>query len=317
VIDYRDIEVAEEVDGLRLDRFLAARFAGFSRTVLARAIREGLVSEPTGRVLRASRRVRAGEWLRVRIPGIAPTGAPPPLPPVLYEDDRVVVLDKPPGLPCHPGGTAFTWSVVGLARARWPGADLAHRLDKETSGALILTKDRAANAFVKAAFKASHPEKIYVALARGAVSVSGDVTAPIGSADGHIRIQMAVRAGGLTARTTFATEGVRTAGGVTLTRVRCVLHSGRTHQIRVHLAHVADGIVGDRMYGVPPEVFLRAWEHGVDDDVIVAAGAPRQALHAQTITFDHPDGGSRTVTAPEPADIARWWADPSVLPLDR
>ena len=75
-----------------------------------------------------------------------------------------------------------------------------------------------------------------------------------------------------------------------MSRVRCTLHTGRTHQIRVHCAHVGQGLVGDRMYGVPPAVFLRAWEHGVDTQVLREAGAPRHALHAASIAFVHPDG---------------------------
>ena len=142
VFGVREVPVPEAGDGMRLDRFLSARFGDWSRSALARGIRAGQVTL-NGKALRASARVRVGQVLAVRIPGLAPTTPPPPLPPVLYEDDRVVALDKPAGMACHPGGGAFEWAVVGLARDRWPGADLVHRLDKETSGILLLTKDRA------------------------------------------------------------------------------------------------------------------------------------------------------------------------------
>jgi len=306
---------------MRLDRFLAARFVELSRSALARGIRAGLVTDDAGRPLRPATIVRSGQALRIYLPELAPSGPPPPLPPVLYEDERVVVLDKPPGLACHPGGTAFTWAIVGLARARWAThdhVDLVHRLDRDTSGVLVLTKDVQANAFLKGVFKEGGAAKEYLAFARGHLSWTHRlIDAPIGAASGPIRIQRAVTDDGLPARTEVWVEAHTTAAGPPMSRVRVRLHTGRTHQIRVHLAHVAEGLVGDRMYGVPPEVFLHYWEHGVDDVVIGGAGAPRQALHAARIRFPHPDGGTVEVDAPLPADLARWWERPSVLPFDR
>ncbi len=318
---HRALVVPEAGAGLRLDLFLSLRFSEWSRSALARGIRAGLVRDDAGRPLRASTTVRAGQALRLYIPGLAPGSPAPPLPPILYEDDRVVVLDKPPGLPCHPGGAAFTWAVVGLARARWPGlahVDLAHRLDKETSGALVLTKDVEANAFLKALFKEGGADKEYLALCRGHVPWAHQlIDAPIGEADGPIRIQRAVRDDGQSARTEVWVEARNTSAAWPMTRVRIRLYTGRTHQIRVHLAHVGASLVGDRMYGVPPEVFLRYYDSGLDDEVIVAAGAPRHALHAHRVRFAHPDGGTVDVTSPLADDLARWWDDPGVLPLDR
>lgn len=311
---FRVVEVPPHAAGMRLDRFLAARFADRSRSALARGIRQGLVTDEQDRPLRPSAPVAAGQALRIRIPGIAPASPAPPLPPILWEDERVVVLDKPAGLPCHPGGTAFTWAVVGLARERWPEADLVHRLDKETSGVLVLTKDPAANATLKRAFKEGAVDKEYVALCRGTIGWDArSIEAPIGPASGPIRIQMAVVEGGLPARTDVVVE----ARGPTLTRVRARLFTGRTHQIRVHLDHVGHPVLGDRMYGVPPEVFLHYYEHGLDDTVVARAGAPRHALHAARVAFDHPDGERLEVLAPLAGDIERWWRDPSVLPFDR
>ena len=315
---FRWVEVPERAAGLRLDRFLALRFRDRSRTALVRGIKRGQVRDADGQPLRASTTLRGGERLKVTIPGIAPTEPPPPLPVILHEDDRVVVVDKPAGMLAHPTGTAFAWAVVGLARERWPEVDLVHRLDRDTSGTLVLSKDRQANVFLKEAFKRGEVVKEYEALARGHLDFDHRVVdAPIGSADGPIRIQMAVRDDGLDARTDVTVLG-RTPPGVTpaLTRVRCRLHTGRTHQIRVHLAHVGAGLVGDRMYGVPPEVFLHAWEHGPDAQTFADAGAPRHALHAASIAFPHPAGGTVHAEAPFPEDLTRWWQDPSVLPLD-
>ena len=102
----------------------------------------------------------------------------------------------------------------------------------------------------------------------------------------------------------------------TLSKVTCRIHTGRTHQIRVHLDAAGFPVLGDRMYGVPPEVFLRTLDHGADDQVIRASGAPRQALHAARLSFPHPDGRTVLVEAETPEDMTRWWAHPEVLPLD-
>jgi 23S rRNA pseudouridine1911/1915/1917 synthase len=311
----REVTVPEAGHGMRLDRFLARWFRDRSRSELARGIRDGLVTDSSGRSLRPSAAVSAGQTLWVRLPGIAASTPPPPLPPILHEDDRLVVLAKPAGLLCHPAGTEHVWAVIGLARERWPEIDLVHRLDRDTSGALVLSKDGAANAFLKRAFKTHAVGKRYDAITRAAPPwTTATLDGPIGPADGPIRIQMAVRDDGLAARTDV--EVVRRCARTGRAWVRCRIHSGRTHQIRVHLAHAGCSIVGDRMYGVPPEVFLRAWEHGVDDETHIAAGAPRHALHATTVRFPHPDGGELTLNAPIPDDLQRWWDHPEVLPLD-
>lgn len=310
---FRALEVPPAGNGLRLDRFLALRFPDRTRSAFARGIRDGLVTDDAGKPLRASTTVWAGQVLRLYLPGIAPATPPPPLPPILWEDDRLVVLDKPAGLACHPGGTAFVWAVVGLARERWPRVDLVHRLDRDTSGVLVLSKEPSANAWLKAEFKAGRVHKEYEALVRGEPAWDHRVIDdPIGPAGGVIRIQMACRPDGLPAHTEVTVLG--RANG--LGRVRCRIGTGRTHQIRVHLAQVGHGVLGDRMYGVPPEVFLDVWEHGVGLATMTASGAPRQALHARRIAFTHPGGGTIEVEAPVPADMERWWATPEVLPLD-
>ena len=157
-----------------------------------------MVRDAAGRVLRASSSLKGEEILQVSIPGIAPDSPPPPLPAVLHEDERLVVLDKPAGLLVHPTGTAFAWAVIGLARERWPGADIVHRLDRDTSGVLVLSKDAEANRMLKAAFSGRTVRKRYEALVRGHLAEDYyDVRAAIGAADGPIRIQMAVRDDGL------------------------------------------------------------------------------------------------------------------------
>ncbi len=285
---------------MRLDRFLAARFAGLSRALLARGIREGGVAQATGRTLRASSLVRAGEELIVTIPALSAQTPEPPMPPVLYDDGRVVVVDKPAGLLVHPTGTAFAWSVIGLARHRWPGRDVmtVHRLDRDTSGTLALTLEASANRSLKEAVRLGRVGKEYEAVVRGVVPWdSQTVDAPIGPADGPIRIQMAVRSDGQSARTDVHVV----ARGRDATRVRLTLHTGRTHQIRVHLAHLGHPILGDRMYGVPVERARAALEDGVD--VSEEAGWSRQALHAAHLALPGVGGPPIAVTSPWPADL--------------
>ncbi len=303
---YRAIPVPASCDGMRLDRFLARRFADRSRAWWVDGIRRGLVRDGREVALRPSFRVRAGQELRVYLPGIAPTGEPPPLPPILHEDPRVVVFDKPPGLLAHPAGTDFVWALVSLAKARWPDrrVDLVHRLDRDTSGCLVVTKDEEANRFLKEAVAARGVHKEYEALVRGEIPWDRrHLRAPIGPAEGPIRIQMAARPDGQPAHT----EVHVLRRSPRLTWVRCLLHTGRTHQIRVHLAHAGFPLLGDRLYGVPPEVFLHALEHGADAWVCARTGAPHHALHARMVRFPHPDGGVVEVASPPPDRFVRWW----------
>ncbi|MEQ1501659.1 MAG: RluA family pseudouridine synthase [Myxococcota bacterium] len=313
---YREITIAPGTEGMRLDRWLALRFADRSRSYFARAIRDGLVVTADGRRLDCAHRVTAGLALHLYVPGIAPGTAPPPFPPILHEDARLIAVDKPAGLLAHPAGSAFVWAVISLAKRRYPDerVDLVHRLDRDTSGVLVLTRDLDANRRLKEAIHDGELHKEYEAIVKGVIPWDHRLLdGPIGPADGPIRVQMAVRDDGLDARTEVEVLD-RTDR---FTRVRCILHTGRTHQIRVHLAHAGFGLLGDRLYGVPPEVFLRIRASGVDDQVIAAAGAPRHALHARRTTLPHPDGGTVTIEAPTPPDLARWWARPEVLPLDR
>jgi 23S rRNA pseudouridine1911/1915/1917 synthase len=315
---FRRIVVNAGGHGMRLDRFLSARFAGRSRAWMAKGIREGRVTDEAGRALRASAPVREGTALRLYLEGIAPSGPPPAFPPVVYEDDRVVIVDKPSGMLAHPVGTDFSWGVVSLAKTRWPDRkpDLVHRIDRDTSGLLALTFDAAANGFLKARLHDEGTAKEYVALCKGTAPwESATLDGPLGLAGGEIRIQMAVRPDGVTARTDVTVIGRHADPPLTL--VRCRIFSGRTHQIRVHLSHAGLPLIGDRLYGVPPSVFLGFQHDGPTEEGIAAAGAPRQALHAEHLVIPHPAGGMIDVTAPLPPDIAGWWADPSTLPWRR
>jgi 23S rRNA pseudouridine1911/1915/1917 synthase len=308
VAPYRRVVVPDVGHGMRLDRFLASRFADRSRSFFASAVRDGRVLRPDGVSLDAAHLVRGGDLLHLFIDGLAPGGPPPAPPTILHADADIVAIDKPAGLLAHPVGTAYAWSVIRLMRAQFPGEpiDLIHRLDRDTTGVQLLSRTPEANRFVKAHLHDEGTVKRYVALCKGHAAFSHlTIEAPIGEARGDIRIQQAVRADGAEARTDVEVLGVARHPDRTL--VSCRIHTGRTHQIRVHLQHVGLPLWGDRLYGVPPEVFLRAQAEGVDAQTHRAAGATRQLLHAAQITVAHPRGGWLTVDAPWPDDLRAAW----------
>lgn len=321
--------VGDRAAGRRLDAYLADRFPDWSRTVIQEWIHKGgILSEE--RSLKPSSRLKPGERLRIHIPGIAPTTPPPAMPPVLFEDDKLLVLDKPAGLLCHPAGDRWAYAVIGLVKRERPEArvDLVHRLDRDTSGVLVLTKDLSANVFLKEAVAARRVHKRYRALARGRIPWDQqDVRAPIGgSDDSDIRLRRGIDPKGQSAWTGIEVlariarpEGAGPAvhpDGHSL--VELILHTGRTHQIRVHMEHVGFPLLGDRIYGQPDEIFLRSLAGGPEDAMVRAAvGFPRQALHCASMTFPHPDHGTLTVHAPLAPDLqaivdgqAPSWPDP-------
>lgn len=303
---FRRIVVSEESAGIRADKWLSLRFSRMSRSEAARHLKQGLVTSEW-RPIKGSSPLQPGEPLRITIPGYAPPDEPPPpLPPVLFEDDRVLAVDKPPGMLAHPAGDLFVWAVIGLAKDARPDdkIDLVHRLDRDTSGVMVLTKDHAANVVLKERFKtrAKDLRKEYLAVVKGTVDWDErEVVAPITErSDSRVRLRRGVVEGGAHARTTF-TVVERMATGLTL--VRCRLHTGRTHQIRVHLEHVGHPLVGDRLYGHPDDVFLSWLDEGASPAVRARVGFPRHCLHAWRLRLPHPDGGTVDLEAPLPADM--------------
>lgn len=301
---HRPLTIAPDHAGWRVDAYLAARFSSWSRASVQKAIKRGeIVSD--GRRVKASMRLEAGEVLKIYTPGYAPDGPPPPLPPILFEDDRLLVINKPPGLLAHPAGDRFAYAVIGLLKTARPDhrVDLCHRLDRDTSGVMVLSKDLAANTHVKTQLRerSAHLQKTYLALVRGLPDwETRDVVAPIGDRqDTEIRLRRGVTDDGLHARTVF--DVVKRLDGYAL--VRCRLHTGRTHQIRVHLEHVGHPILGDRVYGQPDRVFLEWHEQGASDFVRLRAGFPRQCLHAWRLALRHPDGSTLQLEAPLPDDM--------------
>lgn len=300
---HRVVPVPDRGAGRRLDVFLQLRFPDWSRSTIARYIRSGhVVSDRRG--LKPSSTLQEGEVLRVYIPGIAPLDAAPPMPPVLHEDDWLLALDKPAGLIMHPVGQKWAWGLVGVVRRARPDAaiDLSHRLDRDTSGVVVLTKHPDANRAIKQAFMDRKVGKVYWALVRGVPAWDETVCdAPLGTA---------------LASAVMLRQGVNPAGAPSKTRfkvihrlehhalVACKPVTGRTHQIRAHLEHLGFPILGDKLYGQPDDVFLEILDHGVTDRVREVVRFPRHALHARSIAFPHPRTGQiLRVRAPLPPDM--------------
>lgn len=268
----------------RLDRFLSARVPELSRSRVAALIREGAATVAGEVETRAARSPAPGAEVRLRMP---PPVDPAPRPQaaalrVVYEDEALIVVDKPAGMvvhpaPGHPDRTLVNAllahcgdSLSGVGGVRRPG--IVHRLDKDTSGLLVAAKTDAAHGELARRFAAHDIERAYLAAVRGVPTpAAGVIDAPIGRHPRHRR-KMAALARGRAARTRYAVEAAR--GGCAL--VRCVLETGRTHQIRVHLAHRGWPVVGDPLYG------------GASRSARIA----RQALHACVLGFAHPLTGA-------------------------
>jgi len=294
----RRVPVPEGLDGERLDAALARMF-GLSRASAAELISSGQVLLG-GRTAAKSERVPAGEWLDVTLPAAAPATPVPRAVPglaVVYEDDDIVVVDKPRGVAAHPtpgwtGPTVLEGLLAAGHTIATSGAaerqGIVHRLDANTTGLMVLAKSEPAYSALKQAFREREVDKRYHALVQGHPDpLRGTIEAPIGrhpSGDGRF----AVVAGGRPSVTHYDTlEAFR---GASLAEI--ILETGRTHQIRVHMAALRHPCAGDRLYGADP-VFA---EH---------LGLTRQWLHAVELGFAHPADGRRVdFTSAYPDDLA-------------
>ena len=295
-LEVRETRVDAIGHGQRLDRLLVEIAGEFSRTHLQRLIADGHVQVDGQVVLQASRRLRSGNAVRVELVPTAEALAfrPEDIPlDIVYEDDAVLVVDKAVGRVVHPAPGHWSGTLLnGLlhrhpASGGLPRAGIVHRLDKDTSGLMVVGRTLEAVTGLVRMIAAREVQREYLAIAccpRGEVPHS--VEAPIGR-DPRSRLRMAVVAGGKPARTDFQTLAV--AEG--FAALRCRLHTGRTHQIRVHLSHSGYPLVGDTLYGGVP-----------------ALGLQRQALHAHRLAFDHPLTGERlSFERPPPEDLLRAW----------
>lgn len=298
-MESRSLSVPEGLAGLRVDAALA-RLLGFSRSAAAQIVTEGGVTID-GAVAGKGDRVRPGAWLEVSWQAqSAPAVVAEPAPGmgIVYDDDDIVVVDKPPGVAAHPSTGWDGPTVVGaLAAAGFriatsgaaERAGVVHRLDAGTSGLMVLAKSEFAYSVLKRAFKERRVDKIYHALVQGYPDPSaGTIDAPVGRHPSH-PWKFAVTPGGRPAVTHYRTiEAYRSA---TLLEIR--LETGRTHQIRVHMAAHRHPCVGDPLYGSDPAFARRL-------------GLTRQWLHACELSFAHPLTGEWvTFTSAYPADLAR------------
>ena len=291
--DAHVLEVPAGAAGSRLDRWLADQLPDFSRSHLQQLITDGCVTIGN-RPTKASTRLEAGQTVNLQVPEAKPVelrAEPIPLT-VVYEDDDLLVLDKPAGLVVHPAPGHPSGTLVNALLARWrdfkglkgdlrPG--LVHRLDKDTSGLLIVAKNDASMLKLSAQIKERRVKKEYLALVEGRLEpAEGRIEAPVGRHPME-RQQMAVVRGGRESTTHFSVE--QYFKDFSLVRARPV--TGRTHQIRVHLAFAGHPVAGDSVYGhrrVP--------------------GLPRQFLHATRLGFTQPTSGEWIqLETPLPPDL--------------
>jgi 23S rRNA pseudouridine1911/1915/1917 synthase len=293
----RRVAVPEGLDGERLDAALARMF-GLSRATAAELVTSGNVLV-AGRAAAKSERVPAGEWLEVTLPPPPAVAPPEPVPGlvILAEDDDIIVVDKPAGVAAHPtpgwsgptvldGLLAAGHAIASSGAAERQG--IVHRLDAGTSGLMVVAKSEPAYSALKRAFREREVDKRYHALVQGHPDpLRGTVDAPIGrhpSGDGRF----AVIAGGRPSVTHYDTiEAFRAAS-----LIEVKLETGRTHQIRVHMAALRHPCVADRLYGADPVLAERL-------------GLTRQWLHAVRLGFAHPaDGRWAEFSSAYPADLA-------------
>ncbi len=306
-IEAQLITIDDQAAGPRLDSFLASRLDQISRTRIQRAIEDGdvLVNE---RAVKPSYRLRPGDTVEIDLPEPPPTELHPDAIPIriIHEDDDLIVVDKPAGLVVHPGagiesGTLANALVYhfnklsGTAGRIRPG--IVHRIDKETSGLLVVAKNDAAHEKLSDQFRDRQVFKMYVALVYGRMSQArGEIEARIGRSP-HNRTRMAVMRGGAgrAAHTIFEVEDRYTE----FTLVKVLIKTGRTHQIRVHMAHIGHPVVGDTTYGGGRENTVR---DTYAKQQVRALG--RQFLHAAQLGFVHPRTGERVeFSSPLPPDL--------------
>jgi 23S rRNA pseudouridine1911/1915/1917 synthase len=299
-IDDHRFEVQAGEAGRRLDQYLASRLPGLSRARIQALVKSGHATV-NGRPPKSSAKVRVGDVIQLaEPPSVAAEVIAREIPlSILYEDDDLIVIDKPAGLVVHPAVGHRDDTLVnallhhctnlsGVGGVERPG--IVHRLDKETSGCLVAAKNDVAHRSLVRQFAGREVTKVYLAMAAGKFrKLSGEVDEPIGRHSLH-RQKMAVNERGRPARTGWRVLREYPWGSL----VECTLHTGRTHQIRVHLKHLGHPVLGDAVYG------KRGQFH-------------RQMLHAWKLGFSHPRSGERvTFESPIPADFCDAGIPPSL-----
>ncbi|MBA3049480.1 RluA family pseudouridine synthase [Brevundimonas sp.] len=314
------LEARLEAGGGRLDKVLSDLFPTLSRARVQALLAEGVITRDGQPLTSASAKALPGLYV-VALPAVISAIPQPEALPltVLFEDADLSVIDKPAGMAVHPAPGSETGTLVnallhhcaaslsGIGGVARPG--IVHRLDKHTSGVMVAAKSDAAHAGLSALFAAHDIERTYIALVRGAPSPEkGRIISNLGRSTGDRKKMAVLRTGGREAITDYVVEqvfgaapkkGSRPAAPPLAARVACTLHTGRTHQIRVHMASKGSPLLGDPVYGTgSPANPVRV--------AIAEAGLTRQALHAAILGFIHPVTGEalRFQTAP-PEDMRR------------
>jgi 23S rRNA pseudouridine1911/1915/1917 synthase len=297
--------VAREFDGQRLDRFIQNRIPRLSRT-RAQEIVKACARRLDGTRRRASERVRAGEVVMLVRPRFVEPETPQTFG-ILHEDEDVLGIDKPAGLPMHPTASYHKNTLTFLLRQRYGESPphIAHRLDRETSGVVLCGKHIEAERALKRAFEDRRVDKTYLAIVHGAMEEEGAIDMPLASVREGLHVMMEVREDGLEARTRYQVR----ARAPRHTLVELFPETGRQHQLRVHLSEIGHPIVGDKLYGAEREApFLEIIETGMTDALLERLGHERQALHAHSATLDHPRAKAPLrVVAPLAADLVALW----------
>ncbi|MEX1025826.1 MAG: RluA family pseudouridine synthase [Planctomycetota bacterium] len=326
-----DYRVRNDELVVRLDAFLCERLTWRSRTSVQKLIEDGFVEvaqegpERRGaaafrKVERAGMKLRHGAIVRVWIPPElrlpAVTGTADGVV-VLHEEADFLAVDKPPLVPVHPSGKHLTGTLIQRVHAHYADAledsdapmpvRLAHRLDRETSGVLLLGKSALAHRELRVQFERGSVDKTYLAIVEGVPGAdAGTLRLPIGpSRTSAVRLKMAVREDGLAARTDWRL--LEAHGDVSL--IECRLFTGRQHQIRVHLAALGHPIVGDKLYGDDEGRFVRAASDELTPADERALRLPRQALHHHRLGFARADGTRVEVVSPLATDLVDFLRD--------
>jgi 23S rRNA pseudouridine1911/1915/1917 synthase len=323
--------VPPEVAGQRLDVFLQSQLKRTSRTRTQYIVKVSAY-DIRGKRLRSNHRVQTEEhvllWRAPWDEEQVPTDVP-----ILYEDEHMLAVDKPALLPVHPTARYHKNTLINVLKALRPGQflSLGHRIDRETSGVLLVAKSTAADRALKKVIESRGIEKTYVAMTWGAPDPARakDIGATVSpaAADGpgafrlersieldptssyRVKMRLGVSDGALSASTRFRIEATRVrSNNVQYARVRCELETGRQHQIRIHLASLGSPIVGDKLYGPDETCFARGADGELTAEDLVRLELPRHALHAARLALAHPmTGAPLVVEAPFPADLEAFW----------
>ncbi len=327
----RPVDVA-----IRLDAFLCRHLHWRSRTSIQRLIRDGFVEvalpapekprgplearieKRGGKVLQNGARVTVHIPPELRIPEPTNDGELS----ILYESDEVIAVDKPPGMPVHPSGRHLVGTLIQRVHARYrkDGVDegavpidghgrlpirLCHRLDRETSGIVLIGKGNAVHRRIMRQFEGRRVEKEYLAICHGIPNTeSGRIDHALGPAHAsRIHLKITVDPNGLPSATRWRV--VNTVGNYSV--IACVLETGRQHQIRVHLSAIGHPIVGDKLYGHDEEIFLRSSAGELTDDDYAVLELRRHALHNHRLAWSSPGTGERCeVTSPLAPDLVQF-----------